>query len=357
MSALTAWARDGVPERPGAWLTTAARRTALNALARGRTLETKLPLLLEPDAAEPRRRRRRDPRRPPAARLHLLPPGARARGAGRADAAAGVRRDDRRDRPRVPGERADDGRADHPREEEDRRRGHPVRRPDRPRAAPGRGAGRRAPARHDRPHRAVGRAARPRRPRRARARPRADAAAAAARRARGRRPARAAAAAARPRRDAATDVLEDQDRSLWDRGADRRGRRADRRPRCGPARRGASRSRPRSRACTPRRRATRRPTGRSCSCSTTCCSASGRRRWSRSTARWSWPRCAAPRRPWRRSRRSTASTATATCWRPRPTCCAASAATRRRARPTARRCALTDNATERAFLEAALTRA
>ena len=39
VAALTAWARDGVPERPGAWLTTAARRNALNALARGRTLE------------------------------------------------------------------------------------------------------------------------------------------------------------------------------------------------------------------------------------------------------------------------------------------------------------------------------
>jgi RNA polymerase sigma-70 factor, ECF subfamily len=49
VSALTAWARDGVPERPGAWLTTVARRTALNAIARGRTLETKLPLLIEPD--------------------------------------------------------------------------------------------------------------------------------------------------------------------------------------------------------------------------------------------------------------------------------------------------------------------
>ena len=50
VSALTAWAREGVPERPGAWLTIAARRTALNALARGRTLEAKLPLLLEPEA-------------------------------------------------------------------------------------------------------------------------------------------------------------------------------------------------------------------------------------------------------------------------------------------------------------------
>src|SRR6185295_17899079 len=37
VSALTAWARDGVPSRPAAWLTTAARRTALNALARSKT--------------------------------------------------------------------------------------------------------------------------------------------------------------------------------------------------------------------------------------------------------------------------------------------------------------------------------
>jgi RNA polymerase sigma-70 factor (ECF subfamily) len=51
MSALRAWERDGVPERPGAWLTTAARRVALNALARGKALRTKLPLLLEPDEA------------------------------------------------------------------------------------------------------------------------------------------------------------------------------------------------------------------------------------------------------------------------------------------------------------------
>ena len=53
VAALRAWARDGVPARPGAWLTTAARRNALNALARGRTLQDKLPLLLEPDDAAP----------------------------------------------------------------------------------------------------------------------------------------------------------------------------------------------------------------------------------------------------------------------------------------------------------------
>ncbi len=52
VSALSAWARDGVPSRPGAWLTTAARRSALNVLARGRTLRGKLPLLLEPEATE-----------------------------------------------------------------------------------------------------------------------------------------------------------------------------------------------------------------------------------------------------------------------------------------------------------------
>ena len=52
VSALTAWARDGVPSSPGAWLTTAARRNALNALRRGQVLRTKLPLLLEREPAE-----------------------------------------------------------------------------------------------------------------------------------------------------------------------------------------------------------------------------------------------------------------------------------------------------------------
>ena len=52
VSALTAWARDGVPRSPGAWLTVAARRSALNAIARRRTLTRKLPLLLEPETTE-----------------------------------------------------------------------------------------------------------------------------------------------------------------------------------------------------------------------------------------------------------------------------------------------------------------
>ena len=48
VQALRTWARDGVPDRPGAWLTTVARRGALNVLRRRRSLESKLPLLLEP---------------------------------------------------------------------------------------------------------------------------------------------------------------------------------------------------------------------------------------------------------------------------------------------------------------------
>ena len=52
VTALDAWSRDGVPDRPGAWLTTVARRNALNAMRRRKTLSTKLPLLIEPEAVE-----------------------------------------------------------------------------------------------------------------------------------------------------------------------------------------------------------------------------------------------------------------------------------------------------------------
>jgi RNA polymerase sigma-70 factor (ECF subfamily) len=49
LAALEAWSRQGVPRNPGAWLTTAARRRALDRLRRDRTLRAKLPLLIEPD--------------------------------------------------------------------------------------------------------------------------------------------------------------------------------------------------------------------------------------------------------------------------------------------------------------------
>jgi RNA polymerase sigma-70 factor, ECF subfamily len=49
VAALDAWSRQGVPRNPGAWLTTTARRRAIDALRRDRTLRGKLPLLIEPD--------------------------------------------------------------------------------------------------------------------------------------------------------------------------------------------------------------------------------------------------------------------------------------------------------------------
>ena len=50
--ALTAWASRGVPANPGAWLTTAAKRRALDLLRRGATLRRALPLLVD-DPVEP----------------------------------------------------------------------------------------------------------------------------------------------------------------------------------------------------------------------------------------------------------------------------------------------------------------
>jgi RNA polymerase sigma-70 factor (ECF subfamily) len=52
VAALEAWTRDRVPDNPAAWLTTVARRRALNAMRRRRTLSTKLPLLVEPEVAQ-----------------------------------------------------------------------------------------------------------------------------------------------------------------------------------------------------------------------------------------------------------------------------------------------------------------
>jgi RNA polymerase sigma-70 factor, ECF subfamily len=49
-SAVTAWAREGVPDRPDAWLFTTARRRALDRIRREATLARKLPLLVMPDA-------------------------------------------------------------------------------------------------------------------------------------------------------------------------------------------------------------------------------------------------------------------------------------------------------------------
>ncbi|MGW5570859.1 RNA polymerase sigma factor [Nocardia thailandica] len=51
-TALTAWAADGVPARPGAWLTTVARRRALDLLRRADTLRRALPKLVVEENAD-----------------------------------------------------------------------------------------------------------------------------------------------------------------------------------------------------------------------------------------------------------------------------------------------------------------
>lgn len=47
VAALRSWPTDGIPGRPGAWLTAAARRKALDAVRRAATLQAKLPLVAE----------------------------------------------------------------------------------------------------------------------------------------------------------------------------------------------------------------------------------------------------------------------------------------------------------------------
>jgi RNA polymerase sigma-70 factor (ECF subfamily) len=49
VAALQTWGERGIPSSPGAWLTTTARRKALDLLRRDATLQRKLPLLIEPD--------------------------------------------------------------------------------------------------------------------------------------------------------------------------------------------------------------------------------------------------------------------------------------------------------------------
>jgi RNA polymerase sigma-70 factor (ECF subfamily) len=51
-AALASWTRDGIPEIPEAWLTTAAKRRAVDAVRREQTFRSKLPLLVELDETE-----------------------------------------------------------------------------------------------------------------------------------------------------------------------------------------------------------------------------------------------------------------------------------------------------------------
>ncbi|MDT4893126.1 MAG: polymerase sigma-70 factor, subfamily [Pseudonocardiales bacterium] len=65
--ALASWATEGIPARPGAWLTTVARRRALDMLRREGILRRALPLLVEDEAEPPA-----DPEDFPDDRLRLV---------------------------------------------------------------------------------------------------------------------------------------------------------------------------------------------------------------------------------------------------------------------------------------------
>jgi RNA polymerase sigma factor (sigma-70 family) len=52
-AALESWGRDGIPRNPAAWLTTIARRRAIDAIRRDARLRSRLPLLVDPADVEP----------------------------------------------------------------------------------------------------------------------------------------------------------------------------------------------------------------------------------------------------------------------------------------------------------------
>ena len=98
--ALERWPVDGVPPNPGAWLTTTAANRAIDRLRRESRRDAKhqaAPMIEDDDPARGHRRRRG---RPAPAGLHLLPPGARPRGAGGPHPAAARRAHRGRDRAR-----------------------------------------------------------------------------------------------------------------------------------------------------------------------------------------------------------------------------------------------------------------
>ncbi len=131
-AALVQWPSEGTPANPRAWLIRAARNKAIDRMRRRALFEDKRAEMEAEAALGTRGRRARARRRGVRARrsaaphLHLLPPGAGRRGAGRADAAHAVRPRDGGDRARVPGAGADDGAAAGAREGEDPAGAHPV---------------------------------------------------------------------------------------------------------------------------------------------------------------------------------------------------------------------------------------
>ena len=91
-TAVDRWRADGVPPNPGGWLTTTARRKALDRIRREHKRDDKheQAQMMHDDVPRSVGRRRR---RPAQADLHLLPPGACPRRPRRVDAPHGRRSD------------------------------------------------------------------------------------------------------------------------------------------------------------------------------------------------------------------------------------------------------------------------
>ena len=134
--ALVSWPRDGVPRNPAGWLLTVGRRRAIDGFRRRSALDERYAALAAdlddgqatsgaaPDTGE-EDFVLYDPERIDddvlALDLHLLPPGAVARGQRRAHLARARRPDQRRDRAGVRHPDRDRAGPDHPRQEDARR--------------------------------------------------------------------------------------------------------------------------------------------------------------------------------------------------------------------------------------------
>ena len=138
--AMQVWPERGIPDNPGRLDhhhraeqgdRPAAARAPRHREARGAAGARASDPTEDDEPEEPPR----DPRRPPAADLHLLPPGAGARGPGRAHAANAGRPLDTGDRAGVPGQRADDGPAPRPGQAQDQDGEDPLRGAGGPRPA------------------------------------------------------------------------------------------------------------------------------------------------------------------------------------------------------------------------------
>ena len=130
------WPRDGVPTNPGTWLVTTARNRAIDRIRRDRTLAEKTRLLEVPEAVEDTMD---DETTFPDERLELIFTCCHPALDTEAQVALTLRTLggllDARDRPRLPGRRADDGPAPRARQAQDQGRRDPVPGAARPPAA------------------------------------------------------------------------------------------------------------------------------------------------------------------------------------------------------------------------------